>query len=285
MQVQGLRIGEVARLAGVSSATLRLWESQGLIQPIRSSGGIRRYRPEDVEKIQKIVALREEHGLNPRTIAHFLAHDTPQSHSPVTRSQTTKNEATIARGLRRERRELGLTLREVSERTGISISHLSAIEREQQYPSLSTLLSLTQSYGIMIQDLFGNRGKEGRLVRASERLVYPGVEKGVVIEQLTIGPTRIEAQIFNIPSGAESGGFYAHPGEEFILVLSGHFKFWLGDDEPVQMQAGDSICFPSTVVHRWSNPGRESARVLWSTVSDSDPRAHSQEGGDTATRS
>ncbi len=46
-----LRIGEAARLAGVTPATFRRWEAQGLISPVRTAGGERRYREEDIDRL------------------------------------------------------------------------------------------------------------------------------------------------------------------------------------------------------------------------------------------
>ncbi len=37
------KIAEAARMAGVSASTLRLWESQGLIDPVRTETGQRLY--------------------------------------------------------------------------------------------------------------------------------------------------------------------------------------------------------------------------------------------------
>jgi len=46
-----LRIGEAARRAGVTPATVRRWETQGLISPVRTAGGERRYREEDIDQL------------------------------------------------------------------------------------------------------------------------------------------------------------------------------------------------------------------------------------------
>src|SRR4051812_5453883 len=48
-----LRIGELSRRTGVSAELLRAWERRyGLLQPIRSSGGLRLYTHEDVERVR-----------------------------------------------------------------------------------------------------------------------------------------------------------------------------------------------------------------------------------------
>ncbi|HWV87785.1 MAG TPA: B12-binding domain-containing protein [Capillimicrobium sp.] len=47
-----LRIGELSKRTGVSPELLRAWERRyGLLQPLRSSGGLRLYSPADVERV------------------------------------------------------------------------------------------------------------------------------------------------------------------------------------------------------------------------------------------
>lgn len=54
----GLRIGEVARRAGVTTATLRAWETRyGLVPPARTAGGQRLYREADVGRVQAVRRL------------------------------------------------------------------------------------------------------------------------------------------------------------------------------------------------------------------------------------
>src|SRR5690349_24132875 len=48
-----LRIGELSKRTGVSPELLRAWERRyGLLQPARSSGGLRLYSAADVERVQ-----------------------------------------------------------------------------------------------------------------------------------------------------------------------------------------------------------------------------------------
>ena len=54
--VRTVMIARVAAGTGVHPRTLRLWEAAGLIHPVRS-GGIRRYRPEDIERARFIQHL------------------------------------------------------------------------------------------------------------------------------------------------------------------------------------------------------------------------------------
>jgi DNA-binding transcriptional MerR regulator len=53
-----MSIGEVARRAGVTVPTLRAWERRyGLLVPVRTAGGHRRYREEDVRRVLAVIEL------------------------------------------------------------------------------------------------------------------------------------------------------------------------------------------------------------------------------------
>jgi DNA-binding transcriptional MerR regulator len=67
---RGLRIGEAARLAGVSPRTLRYYQELGLLQPSgRTPGGARRYDKIDVDRLCRIRELQELMGFNLEEIA------------------------------------------------------------------------------------------------------------------------------------------------------------------------------------------------------------------------
>ena len=57
-------IGVIARRFGVHPQTLRLYEREGLIRPARSSGNTRLYDTETVERLEIILTLTRELGVN-----------------------------------------------------------------------------------------------------------------------------------------------------------------------------------------------------------------------------
>ena len=50
--------------------------------------------------------------------------------------------------------------------------------------------------------------------------------------------------------------------EEAGLVVSGRLDLWI-DGVEVRLEAGDSFSFPSTLPHRYRNPGRGGTVVVW----------------------
>jgi MerR family transcriptional regulator, heat shock protein HspR len=64
-------ISVTSELTGVNPQNLRVYESRGLIEPQRTSGGTRRYSEHDVARINRIAGLLDD-GLNLKGIAHVL---------------------------------------------------------------------------------------------------------------------------------------------------------------------------------------------------------------------
>jgi MerR family transcriptional regulator/heat shock protein HspR len=57
-------ISVVSEMLGIHPQTLRLYEREGFIKPKRSGGNTRLYSEEDVEKLEMILRLTRELGVN-----------------------------------------------------------------------------------------------------------------------------------------------------------------------------------------------------------------------------
>jgi DNA-binding transcriptional MerR regulator len=66
-----MRIGELARLTGVSARSLRYYEQQGLVHSTRSAGGQRHYAATEVARVEMIRRLFDA-GLGSKVIAQLL---------------------------------------------------------------------------------------------------------------------------------------------------------------------------------------------------------------------
>jgi len=74
--ISGLRIGEVAARADVSTRTLRYYEERGIFQPtVYTAGGERRYDPSAVDQLRRILELRDGLGLALEEVRVFIESD------------------------------------------------------------------------------------------------------------------------------------------------------------------------------------------------------------------
>jgi MerR family transcriptional regulator, repressor of the yfmOP operon len=68
-----MRIGDIAAIARVSPRTLRYYEERGIFTPAGyTAGGDRRYGPDDLAQIQRILDLRDGLGLNLDEVKTFI---------------------------------------------------------------------------------------------------------------------------------------------------------------------------------------------------------------------
>ena len=262
-------IGEVARLTGVSRGMLRLWERERLISPRRTPGGHRLYSADDLRRLRQIVRLRRIDRLNAAAIRRELGPIDPTNGSPGSAAGSG-----LGSRLRALRTAHGWSLAEVAEKSGLSVSFLSAVERGQSSISVGSLFKLADAYGTTVPGLSPDYQADGRSVlHPPERPRYVADGGRVVIEDLIARAGALEAQRIEIQPGGGSEEAYAHPGEEFVYVLSGQVVFVIEERIHYRLEAGDSLSFRSTQLHRWWNDGAESTTVLWINAPIVEPRS------------
>ena len=176
-------------------------------------------------------------------------------------------DAAIGAQIRDLRKAKRLTLHEVAEAAGISVSYLSQIERNVSRLPIGVLKKLADVLGVHMNWFFpgGSNGpahERDVIVRAGNRrnLTFTGL--GITEELLSpnlSGP--LEMLISTIHPGADSE-YYTHDGAEAGLVMNGTLELWV-NDEHYRLHAGDSFAFPSTTPHRCANHGKKPVKVLW----------------------
>jgi DNA-binding transcriptional MerR regulator/quercetin dioxygenase-like cupin family protein len=250
-----LKIGDVARLVGVSPSAIRAWESLGLAHPQRTDSKYRLYTRADVKLLKRARYLRKVRGLNGPAIVQML-----KGQGGV-RAPKDGTSSAIGARLRQLREQRRLSLERVAKAVGISVGFLSAIERSHMSASIATLRKLAQFYKSNILEFFNPGESHSPLVRPKARKVLE-VSRGVWMELLAVGNPVMEAHMFRLAPGAGTEESYTHAGEEFLYVLRGVFAISL-EEEEYRLKTGDSFYFESTTPHRWSNPGKSEAQVLW----------------------
>jgi transcriptional regulator with XRE-family HTH domain len=183
----------------------------------------------------------------------------PSSAADVANDVDVGERLRTLRGLRR------LTLREVSERAGLSESFLSQVERGRASASIASLRRIADALGIAISDLF--QPLEPRQPRVLRREDRPALAFGILGRKLMLTPRpldRLEVFVGELDVGGSTGHEqYAHgDSEELFVVLRGSVRLELGSDVH-ELDTGDSIDYRSSVPHLISNAGDGVAEVMW----------------------
>jgi transcriptional regulator with XRE-family HTH domain len=158
--------------------------------------------------------------------------------------------------LKRVRSQRGVTLHDLSERTGISKSTLSRLENGQRRPSLELLLPLAQAYRIPLDDLVGAPEVGDPRIRLKPRRVH-----GRTVLPLTRQPNGVQAWKIVIPARQSTPQPRAHDGYEWLYVLSGRMRLVLGARDLV-LGVGEAAEFDTQVPHWFGSTGDGSAEVL-----------------------
>lgn len=170
--------------------------------------------------------------------------------------------------IRESRKAAGLTLQQLADKAGVSISYLSQLERNLLTPSVSTLKRLADLLQIPAGELmFGSQGTGAPppigIVRKGQRkgLSLPG--SNIHYEMLTPDLRRRASLLWlSAPPGSESGPAFAHEGEDGVVVLEGELQIEIGGTCYL-LAAGDSIYFNASIPHCWRNLGRHPVEAIW----------------------
>ena len=277
-----LTVGQTARVLGVSSSTLRVWENVGLVTPARSNGRFRLYTSEMLELLKRIKYLRDVKQIGVPGIKQMLDSHSPEVEAPLAtgskadkrtkkthereekrlQKEAAAGKQNLGERLRIMRKRCGIGIVEAAEQAGISGGFLSAIELSRANASVATLQRLAAAYGTTVLEFFDLPHRANRLVRPQDRRVLK-TESKVSMELLSFGTRMLQCMIFRVPQASGSDGAYSHYGEEFIFMLAGTIEFWLDEMECHILKAGDSFWFDSNMGHRWFNASEEEAVLLW----------------------
>lgn len=168
--------------------------------------------------------------------------------------------------LRALRKARGVTLVELSEKSGKSIGWLSQVERDISHPSIEELKALAEALNVSVSIFFGQAaaapGEEGYIVRAQARRRVGNGENGLVEELLSPDLTD-DFEMFHsrFEAGGKMDGCETRPTQEVGYLISGKLRLWVGANE-FDIHAGDSFRIRGEP-YRWANPWAEDAVAIW----------------------
>ncbi|HJF33601.1 MAG TPA: XRE family transcriptional regulator [Sporosarcina psychrophila] len=162
------------------------------------------------------------------------------------------------------RLDRNLTLKDLSEQTGLSLSFLSQIERGASSLSITSLKKISDALGIHINYFFEELDTHQKyVVRTNEHHSFTTSNGSQVYTRLTgtFNNRKLEPLKVTLPPNMFEQHPYSHNGEEFYYVLAGEVIFYLNEEE-FHLYEGDTIHFPSSFIHQWQNPLSTESVVL-----------------------
>ncbi|MBZ9993993.1 helix-turn-helix domain-containing protein [Mesorhizobium sp. BH1-1-4] len=173
--------------------------------------------------------------------------------------------------VQRLRKRQKMTLNDLAQKSGLSISAVSKIENGQVSPTYETIMRLAVGLNVDVTELFGGSptrpSSAGRIAITRKgtgialktpHYEYEMLGAGLSKKEFTPLLTKIRAR-----SIQEFPELQGHMGEEFFFVLSGQVALHTEHYEPILLSPGDSGYFDSNMGHALISVGEEDATILW----------------------
>lgn len=167
---------------------------------------------------------------------------------------------------------MGLSIRELSAKSGVAAGTISQIETGKTSPNLVSIYSLCETLNFPISALFLEDNSDRiKLVRKDERVSFvrnTSNTESIIESLITKGDTQMWGGVVDMPAHTDSGDFYYHEGEEFVFILDGTVTFMLEGAPNYDLTVGDTLYYPNEIGHRWENKSDAPARFLIVSTSE-----------------
>lgn len=161
----------------------------------------------------------------------------------------------VGKNIKSIRKKKGLTLQELAEKSGVSATAISAIERNVSSPTVTTLTAIGQAIGESLSFLLGESEIAYILTRSEHRVRLASEIRNADFLSLASGipGQRFKPMLSVLKPGTTSGeDYFSSRGDEFFLVLKGTLDVDL-NGETIRIEEGDSLYFRGNTPYRWRN--------------------------------
>lgn len=174
---------------------------------------------------------------------------------------------TVGPRIRALRDAMGLSLRDLSERSGVSAQMLSQVERGETSPTLAVAAKIAGGLELTLSQLLRlDEGEHVAVSRAGGR--RRNTRGGHSFEELTppLPGQRADVSVHVLGPGATTGGRTDPPmhepgSRETAVALAGTLALVV-DGTRYELQEGDSVTFDADLPHHFENDGEEPTRFI-----------------------
>lgn len=156
--------------------------------------------------------------------------------------------------VRSYRLQLGFTIAQLAEHSGLSKGMLSKIENAQASPSLSTLARISAALDVPLTAFFDSfqahtvlHVKRGHGLDLVPRASRTGL-RSQLLGNLRGTHRRLEPILYTLNRQSRVSETFRHPGAEFLYMIEGVMEYGYGAQR-FTLEPGDSLQFDGEVTH------------------------------------
>jgi len=173
----------------------------------------------------------------------------------------------IGKKLKMLRKDRKMTLKELSEKSGVAIATLSRMEHDIMTGTLESHMNICKTLGVSLADFYRELESEYKTIsfikqkEKHEAFVHP---KKSSIEMLTtrIMDKKMMPVLIRIKKGGQTHKEENKPGtEKFIYMLEGRITAKIGGTE-YKLNDGDTLYFDGSLPHIFNNNEKKDAVLI-----------------------
>jgi transcriptional regulator with XRE-family HTH domain len=172
----------------------------------------------------------------------------------------------VAASLRSLRRARALSQHDLARLAGVTASAVSQAERAERGLSLSTLVRLSGSLGITVDDLL--RGEDPHLYRIGRRPEDPQHGPEDAITLLGSADSELQIDLVQLAPRQDGAPMEKRKGTGIVAVAGGLVQVEVGGLTPA-VRRGEVLVADSERVERWRNVGQSEAQLFWIVLAQS----------------
>ncbi len=179
----------------------------------------------------------------------------------------TAQNGAVGLRVRALREAMGLSLRDLADRSGVSAPMLSQVERGETSPTLAVAERIAAGLDLSLSQLLRlDEQAHVVVIRAGDR--RRRTRRGHQTEELTppLPGQRADVSLHALAPGAATGTAGDPPlhepgARETAVVLAGSVTLLI-DDQRHDLDAGDSVTFDADLPHHFENRGKAASKFL-----------------------
>lgn len=188
----------------------------------------------------------------------------------------SKSLLSVGSEIRQLRKARQMTLKELSQSSVVSLSHLSAVERGAAQPSIDVLGNVAKALSVTPDWFFARRSGAGPMeqacvVRAQNRrnlnsLYQQDVRElgytDALLSSSIGGNFYMGMTVYEPGSDQYDDTLLKHVGEVHAFLIEGELEVCIADEE-ITLHEGDSYSCDASIPHRAVNRSDKPARLIW----------------------
>ncbi|GGB48123.1 cupin domain-containing protein [Virgibacillus dakarensis] len=170
---------------------------------------------------------------------------------------------TVYKKIKNLRAKNNITLAQLSEKTGLSISFLSQIEKGTTNLAITSLKKIADAYHISMKYFFDEEDNPSYITSRvnQKRIKIEGMDEELIRLNGQFKGREMDPFHVTVLPNTTSTNRYTHQGEEFYYVLQGEITF-IVEEKTYVVGQGEAIHFPSYLPHDFENRTNEKVELL-----------------------